>query len=146
MNITSERNFKEYSFFFFPPRQSTYVKAFKWQKFHACFPRISWLSPDNFLRVAARRGSLLYLNCFFYNIYDKKHHMILFSLLHNENSEPLCGGKFTFSWVVALQQLSSTDSKITTILYSMIERNIWKYFSLSSYRLRQVPQDLRNFL
>ena len=33
-----------------------------------------------------------------------------------------------------------------TILYSMIERNIWKYFSLSSYRLRQVPQDLRNFL
>ena len=72
--------------------------------------------------------------------------MILFSHLHNENSEPLCGGKFTFSWVVALQQLSSTDSKITTILYSMIERNIWKYFSLSSYRLRQVPQDLRNFL
>lgn len=50
--------------FVFPPRQSTYVKAFKWQKFHACFPRISWLSPDNFLRVAARRGSLLYLNCF----------------------------------------------------------------------------------
>lgn len=50
--------------------------------------------------------------------------MILFSHLHNENSEPLCGGKFTFSWVVALQQLSSTDSKITTILYSMIERNI----------------------
>lgn len=50
--------------------------------------------------------------------------MILFSHLHNENSEPLCGGNFTFSWVVALQQLSSTDSKITTILYSMIERNI----------------------
>lgn len=125
MNITSERNFKEYSFVVCFSTQTINIReSIQMTKISCVFPTNILIESGQLFKSRSRRGSLLYLNCFFYNINDKKHHMILFSHLHNENSEPLCGGKFTFSWVVALQQLSSTDSKITSILYSMIERNI----------------------